>query len=232
MDVFFGEAKPERRKRWALIGASALAAAALIAAGVMALRNVMSREVDPFRLALDEKIADAEMVLSYEITAGRTVRMSLFPSDTEIKLITHVNVPRPAQNDNRRTYLYALLLELRTAKNELVWRREYWEKTQATKHTMPDGLVPWETALYVTSRDVMPSDNRMTSLNPTSRLPVPIDFVVRAGGYPRGTPRLIVDGRSATVPISDQRAARFRIDRVRLGRREVAHSTWLAPFCT
>ncbi len=101
--------------------------------GYLVILGLLEQEEDAYQAQLDRKIADAEMVLYYEITRDRPLRIRLLPEDQEIKIISHLNVPRIEPHDNLREYLYGLRVELVDDHDMKLWEHVYWEKTRVTK---------------------------------------------------------------------------------------------------
>lgn len=142
----------------------ASAATTCVGVGVFFLRETLRRSEDPYQRALDQKIAEAELTLAYEIRPTRSVTFRLLPTDDEIKIVSHLNVPPDNPHDNTREYLYGLRVEVLNADAEVIWSNVYWEKSVATKIQPPGALVPWEPAFYRDQEDLMPTDNRLTTV--------------------------------------------------------------------
>ncbi len=125
-----------------------------------------------YQRQLDKKIAEAEMVLYYEITQDKPLLVKLIPNDKEVKIISHLNVPNISQpslrrdftHDNSKEYLYGLLIEVVDDSGERLWDNVYWERTKATKIREEGALVEWESAFYFDRKDVMPTDGRLTTV--------------------------------------------------------------------
>lgn len=150
-----------RRVVWASVATVGIG---LATGGGLFFREAFRRAENPYQRALDQKIAEAELTLAYEITSTRSVTFHLFPTDSEVKIISHLNVPPDNPHDNTREYLYGLRVEVLNVRREVIWSNVYWEKSVATKIQPPGALVPWEPAFYRDREDLMPTDNRMTTV--------------------------------------------------------------------
>lgn len=117
-----------------------------------------------YQKQLYEKIAEAERVLYYEISQDRPLRMRLAPNDEEIKVISHLNVPKTSLHDNLKEYLYGLNVVVIDNSGEKLWDNVYWEKTKATKIKQDQSLVGWESTFYLDREDAMPTDSRLTTV--------------------------------------------------------------------
>ena len=139
----------------------------LIAIGVVSYwvaGMILKRYRREYQQLLDGKLSGAEMALYYRITRSRPLRVKLMPNDEEVKIVSHLNVPKMIPHDNLREYLYGLQVEIVDDSDEILWENIYWEKTRATKIKAEDDKLEWESAFYLGNKDEMPTDGRLTTV--------------------------------------------------------------------
>jgi hypothetical protein len=159
----------------------AIGAAALVIAGMGAARGPILRFIrsSPERRAREEKVNSSIRILTYPVEAERPVLLALLPEDTELKLLTNLEVeeqaiaapaglaPGPALPQGGALagpeFVYALEVTYLDAAGRVLQSAEYWEKTTKTRVRDPGALVDREEAFFPAG-ETTPCDTRATYL--------------------------------------------------------------------
>lgn len=179
----------------------------------------------------EQKILEAKSILYYEIAEDRPISFAIFPTDRELRIVSHVQLPPTDYFDAEQRYRYGLQVSIREGER-VTWEHDYWIETRQSKADLRDGVWLKESVFTLTGVEL--SDDRLVFIS----LPIGVparegNLTIRLLGWPE-RPALVRTYR--TKPLTPLELTRTELalssdDAFRLAQR-VFKTGWreLTPF--
>lgn len=121
----------------------------------------------PERRALEEKVNTSRRTLTYPVTAERPLSIALVPQDTEVKILSNLEVDEKALAAAMKAaggapeFVYGFRIAYLDAAGRTLQSADYWERTTKTRVRDPGALVDREEAFFPDG-GTTPCDTRAT----------------------------------------------------------------------